>query len=99
MGVWLGPIFWILDQLIGLFIFVIFVSVILSWLLAFGVVNMRNPVVAGVADLCSRLTDPFLRPLRRFLPPIGGLDLSPLVLLLIVYAIRMYLGIIELKLL
>jgi YggT family protein len=99
MGVWLSPIFFILNQLVSLYILVIFVTVIMSWLLAFGVINRRNPVVAGIDDLCNRLTEPFLRPLRRLLPPIGGLDLSPLILLLIVYAIQMYLGIIESQLL
>jgi YggT family protein len=92
MGGWLYPIFWIADQLITLFIYVIFISVVMSWLLSFGVVNLRNPLVHGLNDLCNRITDPFLKPIRRFLPPIGGLDLSPLILLLLVYAIRMYLA-------
>lgn len=86
------PIYWMADVVLDLFKFVIFASVILSWLLAFEVVNIRNPLVRGVADICGRITDPFLKRLRRFIPSIGGLDLTPMVLLFIVFAAQYYLS-------
>ncbi len=75
-------IFWLLSQVISLYQFVIIAGAILSWLVAFNVVNPRNPFVAGVARFCYSLTEPALRPIRRILPAFGGVDLSPIVLLL-----------------
>jgi YggT family protein len=62
---------------------VLIASAILSWLLAFNVVNPRNPFVNTVAHALYRLTEPLLNPIRRFLPGLGGLDLSPVVLILL----------------
>jgi YggT family protein len=61
---------------------VLIVNVVISWLFAFDVVSRRNPFVNGLWDFTRRLTDPMLRPLRRLIPPIAGVDLSVLVLLL-----------------
>jgi YggT family protein len=66
----------------------IIISVVASWLVAFGVINTRNPTVYRILDLLNRATDPIFRPIRRLLPPMGGLDLSPMVVLLVVYLIR-----------
>jgi YggT family protein len=68
--------------LISLYIFVVFAAVIMSWLIVFDVVNRRNRAVYVIGDTLNKLTDPVLRPIRRRLPNVGGLDLSPLVLLL-----------------
>ena len=69
-------------KLIGLYIWVIVIAAILSWLIVFDVVNRRNRVVYTLADGFNRLTEPALRPIRRRLPDMGGLDISPLVLII-----------------
>lgn len=73
---------WLLDTVIGLYIWVILIGAILSWLIAFNVVNTRNRLVATIADVTDRLTEPALRPIRRIVPNLGGVDLSPVVLLI-----------------
>jgi len=94
MGDWLYPFYWVIDLVLDLFKWVVIAGVILSWLFAFEVVSIRNPLVRAVDDICQRITDPFYRRIRRFLPPIGGLDLSPLVLLVAVFFIQYYLALI-----
>lgn len=79
---------WLIDQLIGLYIFVIIVGVILSWLVAFNVVNTRNRFVYLVGDFTHRLTEPALAPIRRFMPDLGGVDVSPVILILLLYFVR-----------
>ncbi len=68
---------------IDLYIYVIIGSAILSWLIAFNVVNTQNRFVYTVYDVLHRLTEPALAPIRRFMPNLGGLDLSPIILLLV----------------
>ena len=67
---------------LNLYTWVVIIGAILSWLIAFGVVNMRNDLVRAAWNLFLALTEPFLRPIRNFLPSTGGIDLSPIVLLL-----------------
>ncbi|MGD9867919.1 MAG: YggT family protein [Hyphomicrobiales bacterium] len=69
-------------MVISLYIWVLIASAVLSWLIAFGVVNTQNRFVYTLADMLYRLTEPALRPIRAFLPNLGGLDLSPVVLIL-----------------
>jgi len=71
-----------LITVIDLYIYVIIGSAILSWLIAFNVVNTQNKFVYMVYDVLHRLTEPALAPIRRFMPTLGGLDISPVVLLL-----------------
>ena len=81
----------VLDVLLlalDIYTWIIILSAIFSWLYAFGVVNPRNQFVATIANLLYQATEPALRPIRRFLPNFGGLDLSPIVLLLIVFLIE-----------
>jgi YggT family protein len=73
---------------IQLYIYILIASAILSWLIAFNVVNMRNQVVATIAEALWRLTEPALRPIRRFLPNLGGLDLTPVVLILLLIFVQ-----------
>jgi YggT family protein len=68
--------------------FVVFIHVILSWLVGFGVLNLRQPLVGQVWDGINRLLEPLYAPIRRILPNMGGIDLSPLALLLAIYALR-----------
>jgi YggT family protein len=68
--------------------YLLFAAVIFSWLVTLDVVNRRNKVVWQIGDFLYRITEPVLRPLRRVLPNLGGLDLSPLVALLIIWVIQ-----------
>lgn len=63
-------------------------SVVLSWLTAFGVVNRFNPVVAKASEVVYKLTEPFLRRIRRYMPDLGGVDLSPIILLLALWFLK-----------
>ena len=81
-------IFQTIDLILGLLTWVIIGSAILSWLIAFGVVNVRNDFVRGLYDVLSRVTEPLLRPIRNILPNLGGIDISPMVLILALYFIR-----------
>jgi YggT family protein len=69
-------------MVISLYIWVIIIGAILSWLIAFDVVNRRNRAVFTIADSLYRLTEPALRPIRKVLPDLGGLDISPVILIL-----------------
>jgi YggT family protein len=80
----------LLYGLLNLYIWVLIVSAILSWLVAFDVVNPHNRLVRMVGDFSYRITEPALRPIRRFLPMMGGLDISPLVLIFIIYFLQSF---------
>jgi len=81
-------IFELIRAILGLITIVLIVYVVISWLYAFDVVDRRNAFVRSVWEFTSRLTDSMLRPLRRLIPPIAGVDLSVLVLLLIIWLLR-----------
>lgn len=78
----------LVDAILALIIVVLIVHVVLSWLFAFDIVSRRNRFVGAIFEFTSRLTDPLLRPLRRLIPPIAGVDLSVLVLLLLLQFLR-----------
>ena len=78
-----------IDLLLNLFIFLLIAQAVLSWLIVFQVVNTRNPVVATIGEFLYRVTEPVLRPVRQMLPNFGGIDISPLVVILIIYFIQM----------
>ena len=88
----IDPLFRILFIVIDLYIWVVIISAILSWLVAFNVVNSYNKLIATVGEVLYRLTEPVLRPIRRILPTLGGVDLSPIVLILILIFAQMVLG-------
>lgn len=71
-----------------IYVWILIVSAILSWLIAFNVINTRNQFVSTVWDMIYRLTEPALRPIRQRLPNLGGIDISPIILLLIIYFIQ-----------
>jgi YggT family protein len=71
-----------------LYMWLVIASAILSWLIVFNVVNTRNQFVGAVSDFLYRITEPVLRPIRRFMPDLGGIDLSPIVLFLIIIFIE-----------
>ena len=70
-------------------IFIIIGQVIMSWLLAFNILNMSNQFVATIANALYQITEPLLRPIRSFVPNFGGLDISPIILFLAIYFIRL----------
>jgi YggT family protein len=74
--------------ILNLYTWVIIAGAVLSWLIAFGVVNIRNDFVRSIWNLFLALTEPFLRPIRNFLPSTGGIDISPIILLLAVMLIE-----------
>ena len=76
------PLIQFLAMVLTLYIYVIIASAILSWLIAFGVVNTQNRFVYLLADGLHRLTEPALAPLRRIIPDLGGIDITPVILIL-----------------
>ena len=73
---------------LNIYTWIIILSAIFSWLYAFGVVNPSNQVVATIGRMLYQLTEPALRPIRRFVPNFGGLDISPIILLLLIFLIE-----------
>ncbi|MBL6600268.1 MAG: YggT family protein [Alphaproteobacteria bacterium] len=78
----------LLNTIISLYIWCLFIFVILGWLVQFGVINTQNRVVYLVMDFLYRITEPALRPIRRFVPNLGGIDISPILLVLVLIFIR-----------
>ena len=77
-------IIWLIGTILDFYVWVLIINAVMSWLIAFGVVNMRNRFVAMVEEFCSRLTEPALRPIRRIIPSLGGIDISPMILILLI---------------
>lgn len=88
MQVIIGPILGLIDIVLGLYVWILLFSIIMSWLISFSVVNTNNRFVYVVSDFLYKLTEPALRPIRRFMPNFGGLDISPIILLLAIWFVR-----------
>ena len=82
-------IFYLVLQILKLYSYIVITNVIISWLVAFNVLNTQNRFVYSVLELTYRLTEPFLNKIRRFLPNLGTLDISPVILLLLIWFIEM----------
>jgi YggT family protein len=78
----------IIDLLLSILTWIIIIQAILSWLVAFNVINSHNDFVRQVLYALDRITEPLYRPIRRIMPDFGALDLSPLVVILIIYILR-----------
>ncbi|MFO1162622.1 MAG: YggT family protein [Reyranellaceae bacterium] len=78
----------LIDKVIDIYTWIVIAGAIMSWLVAFGVVNVRNQFIRVIVDLLYRLTEPVLRPIRRVLPNLGGVDISPVILLLGLFFVR-----------
>lgn len=78
----MNPFLWLILTVIDIYFWIILAMVVLSWLVAFGIVNRSNPYVRQIGYALERLTEPLLRPIRRFMPDLGGIDISPIVLLI-----------------
>ena len=76
------------SYLITLYTYIIIANVIMSWLMAFGVMNAYNPMVRSIWQAINAVTEPLLRPIRNMLPNMGGIDISPIILLLACYFIQ-----------
>ena len=82
-------LFLVIDLALQLYIYLLVAAAVLSWLIAFNVVNMRNQFVAMVADFLYRITEPALRPIRNLMPNLGGIDISPVILIFIIIFIQL----------
>jgi len=85
-----NPFLWLFDKVINLYIWVLIASAVLSWLVAFNVVNPYNNVVRTISGILYQLTEPLLRPIRNLLPNLGGLDISPVILILILMFVHRF---------
>ena len=82
-------IFYLVLQILKLYSYIVITNVIISWLVSFNVLNTQNRFVYSILELTYRLTEPFLNKIRRFLPNLGTLDISPVILLLLIWFIKM----------
>ncbi|MEM6625253.1 MAG: YggT family protein [Pseudomonadota bacterium] len=78
----------VLMVVLDLAVWVVIIQAIVSWLVHFGVINASNQVVATIWQITRALTEPLLRPIRRHVPPIGGMDLSPIILILAIFLLQ-----------
>ncbi|HLJ64167.1 MAG TPA: YggT family protein [Stellaceae bacterium] len=96
MGGFLGPIIEVIVFLLDIYKWVVIISVVMSWLFFLNVANRHNRNVAMIGEFFYRLTEPALRPIRRFLPDLGGVDISPIILLAIIWLLERWLVHVEL---
>ena len=78
----------LLDRIIYLYVWVLIINAIISWLIAFNVLNTQNRFVYSILEFTYKLTDPVLNYIRRFLPNLGSIDISPVILILLIYFVR-----------
>ncbi|CVI60655.1 MULTISPECIES: YggT family protein [Agrobacterium] len=83
-------LFQTIDLALNLYTWVLIASAIFSWLYAFNVINSRNQFVNAIGSFLVNVTEPVLRPIRRILPNLGGIDISPIIVLLIIFFIRSF---------
>jgi len=84
----IGTLLWLFDTLVWLYTIVIVAAVVVSWLTAFGVLNTYNPLARSLIQALDALTEPVFRQVRRIIPTLGGLDLSPLIVLIALQALQ-----------
>ena len=82
-------IFYLVLQLLKLYYYIVLANVVISWLIAFNILNTQNRFVYSILEMTYRLTDPILNRIRRFLPNLGSLDISPVILLVLIWFIEM----------
>lgn len=78
----------VLFLVLNLYVYLIIFAAVLSWLIAFNVVNMHNDIVRAIWNILASLTEPILRPIREIVPSFGGLDISPVILLLLIFLVQ-----------
>jgi len=89
MGGFVVPVIRVVIAILDIYWYLVIIQAVISWLIAFNVINTYSRPVAMVLDFLYRITEPVLRPIRQFVPTIGGLDVSPVILLLIIWLIEM----------
>ena len=82
-------IFYLVLQILKLYSYVVIINVVINWLIAFNILNTQNRLIYSILELSYRLTDPILNKIRRFLPNLGSLDISPIILLLLIWFLEM----------
>ena len=82
-------IFILLDSVITIYLWIIIINAVLSWLIAFNVLNTQNRFVYSILDFTYKLTDPILNKIRRYIPNLGSIDISPLILLLFLWFLKL----------
>jgi YggT family protein len=83
-----SPALWFIDALLNLAVLALILNAVLSWLVAFDIINLRNRVVYSIAHFLEAVTRPMLRPLQKFIPTLGGVDITPIILILIIGALQ-----------
>lgn len=73
---------------LDIYIYIIIAGAVASWLIAFEVINIRNPQAANLVRLLNKLTDPVYKPLRKYIPPIGGIDITPIIVILLIFLVQ-----------
>ncbi|HEY0926266.1 YggT family protein [Brevundimonas sp.] len=91
MAAIIGFLFFIIGSLLNLFLIALIVNAVLSWLLAFDVINYRNRFVASLAETLDRIVGPVLAPLRQIIPSLGGIDITPIIAWIIISGIQRFL--------
>ena len=81
-------VLWLIDTILTLAFWIILIQVILSWLIVFNVINLHQPIVRQIWDGLNRLTDPIYRPIRNFLPNMGGIDLAPMIVIIAIFFLQ-----------
>ncbi len=81
-----------LSMILTLVWWVFLIMIVMSWLISFNVINTRNQFVAAVWRILNQITEPILRPIRRIIPPMGGLDLSPIVVFVILFFLQSFIA-------
>ncbi|MEO6012649.1 MAG: YggT family protein [Devosia sp.] len=81
-----------ISLILNLIWWVFLIMIIMSWLISFNVINTRNQFVANVWRVLNHVTEPILRPIRRIVPPVGGLDLSPIILFVIIFFLQQFIA-------
>ena len=89
MGGFIVPAIEVVIAILDIYWWLVIIQAVVSWLIAFNIINTYNRPVAMVLDFLYRITEPALRPIRQFVPIMGGLDLSPIILLLVIWFVRM----------
>ncbi len=82
------PLVLLISRVIGLYVYLLVAQAILSWLITFGIINTQSNFVNMVGNFLYRITEPLLRPIRKLLPDFGGIDISPVILILLLYFIN-----------
>ncbi len=84
----MNALLWLINTVIQIYIWLLIAQAVLSWLVVFSIVNRHNRIVGTIEDFLWRITDPALRPIRRLLPNLGGIDISPVILILLLVFVQ-----------